>query len=149
MKLLTGIPYIEDLNIVKETEDMVLFEPFLLSNPKTNSNDFPEFDELYYLSLELQLKHLIYKFEKGWITSERQVMLATDECISTVHFIFDNEKNVTGINVFQRSSNLFNIEEDIQFFNYFIEQFIGTEVDLNIMFSMPHIFKDRIVKIEH
>lgn len=149
MKLLTGIPYIEDLNIVKETEDMVLFEPFLLSNPKTNSNDFPEFDELYYLSLELQLKHLIYKFEKGWITSERQVMLATDECISTVHFIFDNEKNVTGINVFQRSSNLFNIEEDIQFFNYFIEQFIGTKVDLNIMFSMPHIFKDRIVKIEH
>lgn len=149
MKLLTGIPYIEDLNIVKETEDMVLFEPFLLSNPKTNSNDFPEFDELYYLSLELQLKHLIYKFEKGWITSERQVMLATDECISTVHFIFDNEKNVTGINVFQRSSNLFNIEEDIQFFNYFIEQFIGTKVDLNIMFSMPHIFKDKILKIEH
>ena len=149
MKLLTGIPYIEDLNIVKETEDMVLFEPFLLSNPKTNSNDFPEFDELYYLSLELQLKHLIYKFEKGWITSERQVMLATDECISTVHFIFDYEKNVTGINVFQRSSNLFNIEEDIQFFNYFIEQFIGTKVDLNIMFSMPHIFKDKILKIEH
>lgn len=149
MKLLTGIPFIEDLNIVKETEDMVLFEPFLLSNPKTNSNDFPEFDELYYLSLELQLKHLIYKFEKGWITSERQVMLATDECISTVHFIFDNEKNVTGINVFQRSSNLFNIEEDIQFFNYFIEQFIGTKVDLNIMFSMPHIFKDKILKIEH
>lgn len=148
MKLLTSVPSIEDLDIVKETEEMILFEPFLLSNPKTKSNDFPEFDELYYLSLELQLRHLIYKFEKGWITSERQVMLSSDECISTVHFIFDNEKNVTGINIFQRSSNLFNIEEDIQFFNYFIEHFIGTKVDLNIMFSMPHQFKNKKTKVD-
>lgn len=143
------VPFIEDLDISKDTEEMVLFEPFLLVNPETKLDSFPEFDEEYYTMLEYSLYHLLYKFRKGWITSERQVIYSSDECISTIHFLFNEEKEVTDIHVFQRSSNVLNLEEDVQFFNYFIKEYAQpNETNLKIFVSMPHIFKDKLRKIE-
>ena len=142
------LPVIEKLSILKETEDMVLFEPFLLINPVTKTN-FPPSDELYYTSLEMQLRHLLYKFDKKWITSERQVMYHSDECISAIHFIFDKNYKVTKINVFQRSSNLLNLEDDVMFFNYFVNKYLpDLKVDINIFVSAPHVFKGKKKKIE-
>jgi hypothetical protein len=141
------IPTRIDLEIAKETDDMVLFEPFILENVKT-STDFPPSDEPYYTALEYQLRHLLFKFEKGWITSERQVIHSTDECISTIHFIFDENKEVSRINAFQRSSNILNLEDDVQFFNYFVNKYLETNVEVTIFVSMPHIFKNKLKKVE-
>jgi hypothetical protein len=142
------LPVVDELLVSKETEDMVLFEPFLLINPVTKT-DFPPSDEPYYTSLEMQLRHLLFKYEHGWITSERQVMYHSEECISTIHFIFDENNKVKQINAFQRSSNLLNLEDDVQFFNYFVNKYLpGSKVDINIFVSMPHIFKGKKKKIE-
>ncbi|MEK5205182.1 hypothetical protein NST55_28480 [Bacillus sp. FSL R10-2789] len=142
------VPQPHELIKSKETDEMVLFEPFVLINPLTKVT-FPDFDKEYYTMLEHSLYHLIFKFRKGWITSERQVIYSSDECISTVHFIFDENKEVIGINVFQRSSNVLNLEEDVQFFNYFIRKHLSAvQVDLRIMVSMPHVFKNKLRKIE-
>jgi hypothetical protein len=143
------VPSANDLHFLKETNEMILFESFTMVNPQTG-NSFPESDEPYYTSLEMQLRHLLYKFDKGWISSERQVMLSSDECISTVHFIFDNERRVIGINVFQRSSNLINLEDDVQFFNFFIHKYLNAHrgIKLTIFVSQPHVFKGKKKKIE-
>ncbi|MDD9768022.1 hypothetical protein [Bacillus subtilis] len=143
------IPSIGELVYLKENDEMILYESFTMINPQTR-NTFPESDEPYYTSLEMQLRHLLYKYDKGWISSERQVMLSSDECISAVHFIFDNEKRVIGINVFQRSSNLFNLEDDVQFFNYFINKYLRghKKIKLTYFVSQPHIFKNKNKKIE-
>jgi hypothetical protein len=142
------IPTPSQLIVSKETDEMVLYEPFLLLSPKTDDK-FPPNDEPYYTSLEYTLRHLLYKYEKGWITSERQVIYSSDECISTIHFIFDEHKKVKQINVFQRSSNLLNLEDDAQFFNYFIKKYCdGEKVKVNILVSMPHIFKHKKKKVE-
>jgi len=142
------LPVAGELLVSKDTEEMVLFEPFLLINPRTDDK-FPSSDEPYYTALEMQLRHLLYKFLKGWITSERQVIFSSDECISTVHFIFDEHKEVKQINVFQRSSNLLNLEDDVMFFNYFIKKYLKPEkVDLSIFVSMPHLFKNKKRKVE-
>jgi hypothetical protein len=142
------IPRVQDLFVAKETEEMVLFEPFFLQNPVTEDT-FPEFDQEYYTMLEHSLYHLLFKFRKGWITSERQIIYSSDECISTVHFILDENKEIDTINVFQRSSNIFNLKEDVQFFNYFIKMYGDpTKVKLNIFVSMPHVFKNKLRKVE-
>ncbi|MGG1915991.1 hypothetical protein ABFY54_29395 [Priestia megaterium] len=143
------IPNADQLPILKETDEMVLFQPFVLLNPLTDKDDFPESDEPYYTALEMQLRHLIYKYEKGWITSERQVIFTSDECISTVHFTFDNDKHIIGINVFQRSSNVLNLVDDVQFFNYFIKKYGSFDrTNLYITVSQPHVFKGKTKKIE-
>lgn len=142
MEIYEMLPELSELEISKTTEEMVLFKPFLLINPETAST-FPDFDEPYYTSLEYILRHLLYKFEHNWIKSERQVMYTSDECISTIHFIYDENKKVCTINVFQRSSNLNNLKEDVQFFNYFIKKYFDRYVELNIIFSMPHIMIEK------
>ena len=134
------------LNIESKDEDLINFESFLLMNPITEIK-FPEFDEPYYTHMEYTLRHLLYKYEKGWITSPRQVMHSSDECISNVHFSFINGK-IIDVNVFQRSSNINNIEEDIQFLNYFINKYIGYKVNLNILVSMPHLFCKKKTKVD-
>lgn len=143
------VPKEEDLIVAKETEDMVLYGPFLLLSPRT-SDEFPPSDEVYYEALEAQLVHLLYKFEHGWIQSERQVFYTSDECISSIHFVFDENKKVSAINVFQRSSNLLNLEDDAQFFNYFIKKHLGGDLSIktSILVSMPHIFKGKTKKVE-
>ena len=74
-------------------------------------------------------------------------MHSSDECISNVHFSFINGK-IIDVNVFQRSSNINNIEEDIQFLNYFINKYIGYKVNLNILVSMPHLFCKKKTKVD-
>ncbi|PED64027.1 hypothetical protein [Priestia megaterium] len=147
MQTYVFIPNHKFLPVLKETKEMVLFEPFLLVNPSTESDDFPANDEPYYTSLEMQLRHLIYKFQKGWIQSERQVILSSDECIASVHFTFNEKKEVIGINVFQRSSNVLNLDEDIQFFNYFIKKYCSLTTNLYVTVSQPHIFKGKTKKV--
>src|SRR5437763_11239386 len=93
----TKIPTANDLIVAKETDEMVLYEPFLLTNVRTRTT-FPPSDEPYYTSLEMVLRHLLFKYEKKWITSERQVIYSSDECISTIHFVFDENDKVTKIN---------------------------------------------------
>ena len=137
----------KELTIVDKTDTLINYEQFILINPIT-INKFPKFDTLYYEHLEYTLRHLLYKFESGWINSSRQVMMSSDECISTIHFVFDNNKKVTNINVFQRSSNIRNIEEDMQFLNYFKEKYLTSNVNINVFVSMPHIFLDRITKVD-
>lgn len=143
------VPQSNELTISKTTEEMILFEPFLLANPKT-SVSFPPSDEPYYTALEMTLRHLLYKFDCGWITSERQVIHSSDECISTVHFLFDENKEVKTINVFQRSSNLLNLIDDCQFFNYFIDRYLNGDenIKVNILVSAPHVFIGKNKKIE-
>jgi len=136
------------LDPIKTTEEMVLFEPFLLCNAATESNDFPSDDEPYYTALEYQLRHLLYKFDKKWISSERQVIFTSDECISTIHFLFDENMRVNTINVFQRSSNLNNLKDDVQFFNYFVKKYLARKVDINIFVSAPHTFIGKSKKVE-
>jgi hypothetical protein len=147
MNTYTHLPKPEELSVLKETEEMTLFHPFLLKNVLTETTS-PEFDELYYHSLESSLVHLIYKFEKGWITSERQVMYHSDECISTVHFVFGSDGNVDSINVFQRSSNVNNLKEDVQFFNYFTHTYLTGLETVNIFVSAPHVFKGKKGKLD-
>lgn len=147
MKIIKKLEDIQfSVEILKETDEMTLYKPFMLENPITTS-DFPTIDSLYYQALEATLKHLVFKFQSGWIESERQVMYHSDECISNVHFIFDEYNEISTINVFQRSSNLLNIYEDVQFFNYFIEKYLTKKVELNIFVSAPHVFKGKTTKI--
>lgn len=143
------------LVIIDETKDMVSYEPFILKNAhRSTIPQKPDFDELYYEHLFLTLKHLIYKYKKGWITSPRQVIYSSDECISTVHLIFDDNKNLTNIHIFQRSSNIVNLEEDVQFFNWFIHHgaMLSVEqahkVETVHFVSMPHRFKNKKTKVD-
>ena len=152
MKIIKNFNFLEnnikvELNKIYEDNKIINYEQFILENPITK-NTFPEFDEPYYTHLEYSLRHLLYKFDKNWITSSRQVIMATEECISTIHFVYDNNKKVTNINVFQRSSNINNIEEDMQFLNYFKEKYLTLDVNINVFVSMPHIFLDRITKVD-
>ena len=135
------------LEVSSKNNEIINYESFLLTNP-ISKKTFPEFDEPYYTSLEYSLRHLLYKYEKKWITSNRQVIHSTDECISNVHFVFDTDNKVTGVNVFQRSSNVNNLEEDVQFLNYFVNKYIDHAIELNIFVSMPHIFTNRKTKVD-
>lgn len=150
MKIFTRrLPEIKDLDIVFDSEEITNYKSFMLKNIET-SIDFPFDDELYYSALEHQLRHLIYKFDKGWITSNRQVIYTSDECISTVHFVMNEYKQIVQINVFQRSSNLNNLVDDVQFFNYFVNKYLPNPLlpEINILVSMPHVFKNKHKKIE-
>lgn len=76
-------------------------------------------------------------------------MISSDECISNIHLLFDEQGKVSTINVFQRSSNLYNLDENVQFFNYLINNCLNSEkIDLNILISAPHVFKGKKKKIE-
>lgn len=139
-------------NVRKITKDTIYYNPFIIQNPVTDFV-FPDYDEVYYESLLAQLIHELYKFKEGWTSSERQVMVFGNECISTVHFLFDLSGNVTNINVFQRSSNLEIFDKDCQFFNYFIVKELmtensGIEINLTIFNSSPHRFLSKKHKID-
>lgn len=134
-------------NVVEETDEVINFEPFIMENIKTKTT-FPSSDKLYYEALEAQLVHLLYKFQSGWISSPRQVMYNSDECISNVHFVMNSNREVTRINVFQRSSNLFNLKDDIQFFNYFKKKHNLDDANVTVFISAPHVFKNKMKKIE-
>lgn len=137
----------EFLNVTSSDEEITNYESFLLKNP-ISKVVFPDFDEPYYTSLESSLRHLLYKYENNWITSSRQVAHSTDECISNVHFVFNTDNKIISVNVFQRSSNINNLEEDIQFLNYFIRKYLNKDIELNIFISMPHEFHKKKTKVD-
>ncbi len=151
MIVLNNFDFKDDIStkIEKAYEDnsIINYRSFIMINPIT-PDSFPNFDEPYYTHMEYTLRHLLYKFKKGWITSPRQVMFSSDECISNVHFIFDNNMNVTDMNIFQRSSNINNLKEDIQFLNYFINKYIKHPITLSIFISIPHRFKNKKTKVD-
>ena len=149
MKIFNGIVEIDKLATIDESKTELYYEPFMVINPITKKDTLPSFDQLYYEYLEKTLEHLLYKYENGWISSPRQIMYNSQECISTVHFVIHKDGLI--INVFQRSSNVNNLEEDLQFFNFFIKKHLKNKyekVDVNYIVSMPHIFKDRRTKVD-
>ena len=148
MKLLRNLEELNKLEIVSSDNEVEYFESFMFLNPETEKT-FPKFDSIYYEMLEAHLLHLHYKFKKGWITSERQVLYSSDECITTVHFV--EYKDSLTLNIFQRSSNIANIKEDMQFFNYLLNKHFSDsykETKFNVFVSMPHKFKNKKYKIE-
>ena len=152
MKILENFKFSEEsidsyLNVTSSDEEITNYESFLLKNP-VSKVAFPEFDEPYYTSLEYSLRHLLYKYENNWITSSRQVVHSTDECISNVHFVFNIDNKIISVNVFQRSSNINNLEDDIQFLNYFIRKYLKKDIELNVFVSMPHEFHKKKTKVD-
>lgn len=142
----------EDLQkkiFLRNRKDNILnYYEFILENPKTLIK-FPEFDKPFFDRMNATLKHKIHCFKEGWITSERQICYSSEECMTTIQFIIEESWNTVTINVFMRSSNLRNIDKDIQFLNYFLyENFRGYIHHLHVFVSMPHIFLDRITKVD-
>jgi len=138
-----------DLLVEDRTENqknnIINYGSFVLINPKTEIK-FPEFDEPFFNRMDATLKHVLHCFDKGWISSERQVFYSSNECLTTIQFIY--RENRIQCNVFQRSSNVNNLKEDVEFLNWFLnEHFKEEEKELNIFVSMPHRFTDRETKV--
>lgn len=138
----------DELEVEKSTKNMILFKTFVNHNPHNDfhflaEQSYPSSDELYYESLRAQLVHVLHKYSAGWLTSERQLLIATEECISTVQFILNEEGKVSKINAFLRSSNLKQYRDDVTFFNAFIKEnyngMIADNVELDLFVSMPHV----------
>lgn len=135
------------LAIEDENSEVINFESFILVNPKTDIV-FPENDRLFFERMDATLKHILYCYEHGWIRSERQVFYTSNECLTTLQFVFREDRVM--LNVFQRSSNLNNLKEDIEFLNYFLERnFPSIEKELNVFVSMPHVFKHKLRKVDN
>ena len=133
------------LKVENENDELINFETFILSNPITE-NEFPEFDKPFFNRMDATLKHILHCYTEGWINSERQIFYTSNECLTTIQFVFRRNKLV--VNCFQRSSNLKNLKEDAQFLNWFImNNFSEWPFELNIMVSMPHYFKNKTTKV--
>lgn len=133
------------LKIEDSNEEITNYESFMLINPITK-NEYPEFDKPFFDRMNATLKHIIYKFENGWITSERQVMLTGNECLTTIQFVPREDR--VQLNVFQRSSNVNNLADDIQFLNWFLVNEIKKSFELNVFVSMPHEFHKKKTKVD-
>lgn len=135
----------EELLIESSSDVLINYESFMLVNPITKI-EFPEFDKPFFDRMNATLKHVLYQYEKGWITSERQVFYTSNECLTTIQFVF--RKDRVQLNVFQRSSNVNNISEDLEFLNYFLEHEIEGKTELNVFVSMPHEFLNKKTKVD-
>ena len=138
----------KELQVRNKKDNLINYKEFILINPKTLI-EFPNFDKPFFDRMNATLKHILHCFRNGWITSERQIFYSSNECMTTIQFIEDKKNNNITMNVFMRSSNLRNIDQDIQFLNYFLkENFPNENHTLNVFVSMPHIFLDRITKVD-
>lgn len=157
MKTLINYDFInntyEDLQkelLVRNTKGNVKnYKEFMLINPKTTI-EFPKFDRPFFNRMNATLKHKLHCYKEGWITSERQIFYSSDECMTTIQFVFDEQWSCITMNVFMRSSNLRNLDKDLQFLNYFLEKNFDSTMTktLNVFVSMPHIFLDRLTKVD-
>lgn len=135
------------ITIRNRKDNIINYYEFILENPITKL-EFPEFDKPFFDRMNATLKHKLHCFKEGWIQSERQIFYSSDECMTTIQFIIEESWRSVTLNVFMRSSNLRNIDQDIQFLNYFLsENFPGYMNKLHVFVSMPHIFLDRTTKI--
>lgn len=131
---------------VSRSKDLIDYASFMLVDPITEIK-FPEFDKPFFDRMDATLKHILYQFKEGWITSPRQVFYSSNECLTTIQFVF--RLDTVEMNIFQRSSNVNNLKEDVQFLNWFLkENFHGIETHLNIFVSMPHEFTNKKTKVD-
>lgn len=107
-------------------------------------NDFP-----YYDRVRGEMVHKLFQYEQGWITSRRQLIITSEDCLSSIHMI--PYKHLHMINVFQRSSNIEHaLLDDLSFMCYmlrFIGRF-GKQLTLNYTLSIPHSFSNQKSKVE-
>lgn len=152
MKVITNFDFVmndihEELSIESSSNELTNYESLILVNPITGV-DFPGFDKPFFDRMDATLDHILYQYEKGWITSERQVFYTSNECLTTIQFVFRGDR--IQMNVFQRSSNVNNLKEDIQFLNYFLKKVAIKKqmiTELNVFVSMPHEFHNKKTKV--
>jgi len=146
------------MNLIENTTDFVklikdgrtitkytLFEPTLLRFTvptilqKLRNNFKNDIEPEYYRELLARYKHIKYKFREGWIKSDRQLIILSDDCISTIHILPGDR-----INAFIRSSNIDNIlEQDVAFLASL------TNKELNVFISMPHSWGNNKTKLQN
>lgn len=131
---------VEFMTISKETDKMTLFYPVLLEDVQDLMTyiSYPEEDLLYYKSLEAQLDHLLFKYREGWIKSERQIFYSSDECISSIQFILNDENDIDKMIVYCRSSHIRQMESDLAFLKYYAKK-VNEDVLISVMMGMPHL----------
>lgn len=114
------------------------------------SNDAP-----YYESVYAQFKHLIHMYNEKWITSPRQLVLTSKDCLSTIHLVAS--ENSLSLHCFQRSSNIDNaLSEDIHFLCFLlmsVTKLRGYQVaplwkEIKLFISIPHTFGNSKSKVE-
>lgn len=138
------------------------YEPVLL---KFNLGEIKKFGEEfiwsqtkdyhYYHKIQAELDHLVYRYRNGWITSRRQLIIHSEDCMSAIHLVFAKKlnriENSLQMNVFQRSSNLDNaFREDLTFLcRWLLDQFDQDDQKLNYFISIPHSFGNKKNKVEN
>lgn len=128
------------MNFIKkyETNEVIYYMPIRYYSDEFKETTIPDNDKLYYQKLELEIAHLLYKYDHRWITSERQLCIADgSECITLIHLV-PKEKEKMDMNVYCRSTNIKQIDDDIQFLEYICKKY-GID-KLYIDFAMPHEF---------
>lgn len=141
------------LQISKETESMILYQPFSYTFDNINKYPFEELkeDKIYYKMLEGNLDLLLKDYFQGWIKSERQLVFIHPACISFVQFILNNQKEIENIQIVCRSTNLKQMQSDVQFFVNFVKNvnFVPFSKNISLTFSwnMPHEIKTHWNKI--
>ena len=112
-------------------------------------------DEPYYTSVYYQFRHLIHMYNEGWITSPRQLVLTSKDCLSTIHLVVS--ENGLSLHCFQRSSNIDNaLEEDIRFLCFLLMSVTKLKNvaiaplwrDIKLFISLPHTFGNNKSKVE-
>ena len=151
-------PDFDQLTLNEYTE----FEPVLVEIDETpiremaNAFDLAtSSDEPYYSSVYHQFKHLIHMYNEGWITSPRQLVLTSKDCLSTIHLVAGED--TLSLHCFQRSSNIDNaLEEDLKFLCFLlmsVTKLKGVAVaplwrNIKLFISLPHTFGNNKSKVE-
>lgn len=136
------------LSVSDESSNYILFEPFISKNPTQKLEYFGEefiHDAFYYRSVMAQFKHMIYKFNLGWIKSERQLILSSDECMSTFHLVTDAKgKKINNFNIYCRSTNMKQMIHDVYLIKcmeeYLKGHFNTSDMETTVIFSNPHLY---------
>lgn len=144
-KIINGIKnssktYIEDEYTEYEPVLINLETQLIIEQSKNFDYDLAK-DALYYKRLKAELDHIFFKWREGWIGSRRQLILSSEDCISSIHMVFTSKS--LSLNIFQRSSNIDNaLNEDISFFcKWLVENSIPeTELLIHLFISIPHTF---------
>lgn len=145
-------------NITFQDDNYTEFEPILMIyDDHTTIEQFAQMfnletskDPFYYRKIESSLDHLLFKWNNQWIKSRRQLVITSEDCLSTIHLVMTSRSY--SLNVFQRSSNIDNaLIEDIAFLCSWITS-RGNQMesrDVKIFSSIPHTFGNNLSKVEN
>jgi len=168
MNTLSNIPSDSIVSIIKSSyrtfsdEKYTEYEPIILTydDPRMIKNLKFDWnltkDALYYRKVWASLDHLVFKWDEGWIKSRRQLILTSEDCMSAIHLV-PNEDSWE-LNVFQRSSNIDNaLQEDIAFLCDWLQQTVNSRSNMRIVplpkirlfISIPHTFGNQLNKVEN